>query len=261
MVEKNTDDLGRGRPGKAYWLNEPQSLLVTMFARTPLAAECRKHIIEVFLEYRHGQLPPPPAPLAGQALVEGPAGPTGMLDNPYAGVSFASEEYASRRNLIIECRKTFGQAAAQRLWPRLGLPPVAERFAGPVNAERDVMEAQGCLYELLINNIDGEDLTFQEVIQKLLDGKGADIDRAGLCASGVRMMDDSFNVAAGHPYLEKIFADTCWANNGWMKALKCLPGAKASPPQHYGRHHSRRGVFIPRGQFDYCKGLTQPLPG
>jgi len=40
-----------------YWLNEPQALLVCMFARTARAAEVRKNLIEVFMAWRRGQLP------------------------------------------------------------------------------------------------------------------------------------------------------------------------------------------------------------
>ncbi|MBX5165709.1 hypothetical protein [Rhizobium sp. NZLR11] len=37
---------GRGRPGKAYYLNEAQALLVRMFSRTATAAKVRKAIRE-----------------------------------------------------------------------------------------------------------------------------------------------------------------------------------------------------------------------
>ena len=38
----------RGRPGKAYHLNEAQALLVCKFSRTPTAAAVRKLLIETF---------------------------------------------------------------------------------------------------------------------------------------------------------------------------------------------------------------------
>lgn len=47
------------RPSVAYYLNEAQALLVCMFSRTPRAAEVRKAVIEVFMEYR--QQKPKPA--------------------------------------------------------------------------------------------------------------------------------------------------------------------------------------------------------
>lgn len=53
-VEKTS--LG-GRPGKTYWLNEAQALVLCALSRTPQAALVRKALIECFLAYRRGQLP------------------------------------------------------------------------------------------------------------------------------------------------------------------------------------------------------------
>lgn len=53
----------RGRPTRAYHLNEGQALLVCMFSATERAADVRQQLIEVFMAWRRGQLPPsPPAP-------------------------------------------------------------------------------------------------------------------------------------------------------------------------------------------------------
>ncbi|AWJ82708.1 hypothetical protein TSH58p_03750 [Azospirillum sp. TSH58] len=56
-VAQNTDPMGRGRPGKAYYLNEGQALVICALSRTPQAALVRRQIIEVFLAYRRGVLP------------------------------------------------------------------------------------------------------------------------------------------------------------------------------------------------------------
>lgn len=45
-----------GRPGKAYWLNEGQALVICALSRTPTAAKVRKAVIEVFMAYRQGKL-------------------------------------------------------------------------------------------------------------------------------------------------------------------------------------------------------------
>lgn len=45
-----------GRPQQHYLLNEPQALLVCMFARTPAAAEVRRQVVAVFLAWRRGEL-------------------------------------------------------------------------------------------------------------------------------------------------------------------------------------------------------------
>lgn len=44
-----------GRPGTAYYLNEPQALLICMFSNTSRAAQVRKMLIDVFMEYRRSQ--------------------------------------------------------------------------------------------------------------------------------------------------------------------------------------------------------------
>lgn len=48
----------RGRPGKAYYLNEEQALLVAMFSRTDKAKEVRAILVRVFAAYRRGDLVP-----------------------------------------------------------------------------------------------------------------------------------------------------------------------------------------------------------
>jgi len=54
-VAKIPDRRG-GRPGTEYWLNEPQALLVCMFARTRNSADVREQLIRVFMAWRRGEL-------------------------------------------------------------------------------------------------------------------------------------------------------------------------------------------------------------
>lgn len=49
---------GRGRPGKAYYLNEGQALVVCALSQTPKAAEVRKVLIDVFMAWRLGKTVP-----------------------------------------------------------------------------------------------------------------------------------------------------------------------------------------------------------
>jgi hypothetical protein len=49
---------GREMDVEEYWLNEAQCLLVCMFSRTAIAAEVRRAVIEVFMAWRRGELPP-----------------------------------------------------------------------------------------------------------------------------------------------------------------------------------------------------------
>jgi hypothetical protein len=44
-----------GRPGKAYYLNEGQALVICALSRTPKAVEVRKLIIDVFMAWRQGK--------------------------------------------------------------------------------------------------------------------------------------------------------------------------------------------------------------
>jgi hypothetical protein len=46
----------RGRPGKAYYLNEGQALVLCALSRTPIAAQIRKALIDVFMAYRTGKI-------------------------------------------------------------------------------------------------------------------------------------------------------------------------------------------------------------
>lgn len=53
VIVTETSDKG-GRPGNEYWLNEPQTLLICMFSKTPNAAAVRREVIDVYLAYRRG---------------------------------------------------------------------------------------------------------------------------------------------------------------------------------------------------------------
>lgn len=54
MVEINHGG-GRGRPGRQFWLNEGQALVVCMLSRTPNAAAIRTEVIGVYIAYRRGE--------------------------------------------------------------------------------------------------------------------------------------------------------------------------------------------------------------
>lgn len=48
-----------GRPTVAYYLNEPQALLICMWSNTDKAVAVRKALIDVFMEYRRGKFEKP----------------------------------------------------------------------------------------------------------------------------------------------------------------------------------------------------------
>ena len=103
----------RGRPGKGdYWLTEGQCLVICALSRTPNAAAIRKEVIEVYMAWRRGQLPPP---------AEAPAPKLSVRDLNHL------------RLLVAECRKVYGPKAADRLWRDLGIPGAPA--AGPAQPE------------------------------------------------------------------------------------------------------------------------------
>ena len=61
---------GRTQEATAFYLNEPQALLLCMFSRTERAAEVRKALIDVFMAHRRGQtVQPAPLPREGNVLI------------------------------------------------------------------------------------------------------------------------------------------------------------------------------------------------
>lgn len=52
-----------GRPGKAFWLNEEQALLVSTLSDAERAPEVRRMVIKVFVAWRRGDLPPAQSPV------------------------------------------------------------------------------------------------------------------------------------------------------------------------------------------------------
>lgn len=55
-----------GRPGRTYWLNEAQTLLICMFSKTERAALVRKEVVEVYMAWRRGETPRQPYPAADE---------------------------------------------------------------------------------------------------------------------------------------------------------------------------------------------------
>lgn len=43
-----------GRPGREYWLNEGQALTICALSRTPQAADIRRQVIQVYMDWRRG---------------------------------------------------------------------------------------------------------------------------------------------------------------------------------------------------------------
>jgi hypothetical protein len=57
-VTENSDPLGRGRPGRSYWLNRKQTLYLCAKSETPRAAEVTIAMVEVFDAWLEGKTVP-----------------------------------------------------------------------------------------------------------------------------------------------------------------------------------------------------------
>jgi len=125
-------DLGKGaqREVTTYWLNEPQALLLCMFARTPKAAQVRKLLIDTFMEWRRQRLAPPatpaviaPDPRTRLAMLEArvaqlEAGVPVRQRLPATPPPYDRDGYYQSR--IVQFVRDFGGAATKtELWLRL----------------------------------------------------------------------------------------------------------------------------------------------
>ena len=130
---------GKGRITEVqeYWLNEPQALLVCMFARTAKAAEVRRRIIDVFMNWRHARLE---SPKTTENSIE-----LSLADRIYGATKIANS-LANRADPTCQAehRRVFEQALAwafKRLGPmkKPAQPcatPQTNKFALP---DRDVL--------------------------------------------------------------------------------------------------------------------------
>ncbi|WP_156332368.1 hypothetical protein [Rhodopseudomonas sp. AAP120] len=243
LIKRNTQELTRygevsamvaetspagGRPSLAYWLNEPQSMLICMFSEGAKAADVREEIIRVFMDWRAQQADrPAPAP---DPLSEFPS-----ADGPLA-------EHMAKLATLRECRMIHGARAAARLWKRLGLPQVSES----VLEEMD--EGRRCLLHLLgtvaIPSVNGsEERTLRHALEAAMDG----VDNAqqalrnnfGLLA----VTNDPEGLFVPNCLIHKhLFAGTPWAAGRHVAALRRLAGTQ---PQRRTVIGQDRGTFIP----------------
>lgn len=61
LSDAASENRKRGRPGREYWLNEGQALVICALSRTPAAAAVRRQIIDLFMAYRRGAFSEPRA--------------------------------------------------------------------------------------------------------------------------------------------------------------------------------------------------------
>lgn len=247
-VDETPSEKG-GRPGRVFWLNEPQALLICMFARTANAAEVRRMLIEAFMAWRTAQAAQGAAPALAAPMLAAPEGETADLSAatlPPATVASLN----AKLGLIREARLAKADPAMRGLFERLGLGGVyraAQGEDGPA-AEPDA-DARACLRHLLTRTLAGDDdreATFAEIITRALEGD--ERARYDLIGYGVRLEEDGFGgarvwVASYGAGLAHLYAGTRWSKD-WRVALKRLPGAKGTGNYKVDKV-ACRGVSIP----------------
>ena len=237
-VAKTTRD--GGRPGQEYWLNEAQALLACMFARTDNAAEVRRALIAVFMEWRRRRAAEPQTALAAPPRPVDPFGDEAL------------QASSLKLALVREARQIFGPARARGLWARLGLPAAEPRAAGPAEAA-DEAEGRACLAHLLARRTaydshwkgGAREMTLAQEIDEAVEG---DEDcRVSLMFRGLRIEErggeNFFWVPNRGQWVADSFAGTRWAGN-WRFALKRLPGVESSGPYKV-EGITARGTLIP----------------
>ncbi|HLN23879.1 MAG TPA: hypothetical protein VK558_07845 [Patescibacteria group bacterium] len=144
LIERNADELATygevfrtvrktgskgGRPGKEFWLNEAQTLLVCMFSKTDAAATVRKEVIEVYMAYRRAALSGDlPASIENSPHVQNARR---ILQEEREAVAEERTRTAQRkaeamairekRLLVKDCKAMHGPQKAQALAVKLGL--------------------------------------------------------------------------------------------------------------------------------------------
>ena len=137
--------------------------------------------------------------------------------------------------LVRECRHSFGVERSRALWPAIGLPLL------PMPPRGGADEGRECLGHLRLGMIEGRLLSAE-----ISDGLNDDPDAQQFTrANGIIAEPDrGILVANRHPSLELIFGETSWANHGWARALRQLPGASAAGMRNFGRRQAR-ATFVP----------------
>lgn len=226
-----------GRPSLEYWLNEPQSLLICMFARTENAAEVRKEIIRVFMDWRAAHAQPQ------KAL------PAPDLPSEIPGEDGPLNQYLAKLATLRECRLIHGPRAAARLWQRLGMPAVKDSVI------EELDDGRRCLAHLLNRrsntkfddrgDVDFEhEVLIRDDIELAWEGDSHAMEflAQNWLLRPIREGNDGLFVPN---QAVKVFLNTEWSAGRHMQALRRLPGA--SPMRHSMLGSQCRGTFIPAG--------------
>jgi Rha family phage regulatory protein len=159
---------------------------------------------------------------------------------------FDSSDLSRRVAMVTECRLAFGEAQAQALWKKLGLPlepdlPVKGRALSGWAAPRWADDPESCLKHLLTWPIDRDQ---HRTVHELILRAGYDVDgpdgqshsvlrHLGLIL-GPKGWDGWLAVSDSLGPLLNVFGGSPWMDN-WSRTLAQLPGARLSPaPLDFG---------------------------
>jgi len=109
-------------------------------------------------------------------------------------------------------------------------------------------DSQMCLNHLLSYMIEGQPIALSLSAWRETSDASESAMRA-LRAHGLRVTKDGLYVANKSPGLDKIFANTRWADGAWVAALRRLPGAEARDAMYFTNKKSR-ATFIPLHNFN-----------
>lgn len=225
-AQKNTQDpQGRGRPAMEYLLNEAQALVISMLARTPRAPEVRKMVIDVFMQWRRGQVQQKQKwetdPITGEAV----------------------PVITAKLQLVREARHLFGHDRARSLWQEIGLP--VPEYAPDGGQE----EARRCLEQILgyVPDVTGPvaNNSIREMIERAMDDNEA--AERSLATLGIRVApheQDGFYISNRHPLVADRYRGSEWDFGRHVRVLRRLAGALPAPKARYGTFEAR-GTFIP----------------
>ncbi|GLI25674.1 hypothetical protein GGQ86_000361 [Xanthobacter flavus] len=246
---------GRGRPGREYWLNEEQALLLSMFARTDNAAAVRRMLIGAFMEWRrqHRRESIRP-PEAERILLPPPSVDTPFhLQPPLPSSLRELEEDPVPSDTMVKLAKIrtaerlFGRRAAARIWQEVGFTVYPEAEHAFRRTRLD--EGRACLAWLLGQEA-GESYPLVRGMVELAEenGEGAMEARRHLIRLGLKFFSGGLFISNSHPWLMRVFGDTEWDAGRHAEALRRLPGAR--PERTYIGDQQQRGTLVPLSLID-----------
>lgn len=123
-------------------------------------------------------------------------------------------------SMVTEARLLFGKAHAREIWRASRTLP---QIVGPYEADPHVSaDSRACL-EFLLEHIGDEDMrNVADLIAASKEGDKTAYD--ALERLGIAVASDGIWLGAAKPSLKAVFRRSPWPDDGWIKALRRLPG-------------------------------------